>query len=126
MPTSAGKTRSVDLILRGAFYSNRTSLAMVVAPFRALCEEIRQSLPEPLHKKGEPSSSVISASLDVVSRAQPSRTGRGKKTGRVGGRKLRITYQWTAAYDPWLIFNSQANAQATVTLRMTTSSFGTS
>src|ERR1700731_3664024 len=44
MPTSAGKTRSVDLILRGAFYSNRTSLAMVVAPFRALCEEIRQSL----------------------------------------------------------------------------------
>ncbi|HEY4780249.1 MAG TPA: DEAD/DEAH box helicase [Chthoniobacterales bacterium] len=44
MPTSAGKTRSVDLILRGAFYSNRTSLAMVVTPFRALCEEIRQSL----------------------------------------------------------------------------------
>ena len=44
MPTSAGKTRSVDLILRGVFYSNRTSLAMVVTPFRALCEEIRQSL----------------------------------------------------------------------------------
>lgn len=44
MPTSAGKTRALDLIIRGAFYSNRTSLAIVVAPFRALCEEIRQSL----------------------------------------------------------------------------------
>jgi POLQ-like helicase len=44
MPTSAGKTRALDLIVRGAFYSGRTSLAIVVAPFRALCEEIRQSL----------------------------------------------------------------------------------
>jgi hypothetical protein len=44
MPTSAGKTRSVDLIIRGAVYSGRTALAIVVAPFRALCEEIRQSL----------------------------------------------------------------------------------
>jgi superfamily II DNA/RNA helicase len=43
MPTSAGKTRALDLIIRGAFYSSRTSLAIVVAPFRALCEEIRQS-----------------------------------------------------------------------------------
>lgn len=44
MPTSAGKTRAVDLIIRSAFYSGRTSLAIIVAPFRALCEEIRQSL----------------------------------------------------------------------------------
>ena len=44
LPTSAGKTRALDLIIRGAFYSGRTSLASVVAPFRALCEEIRQSL----------------------------------------------------------------------------------
>jgi POLQ-like helicase len=44
MPTSAGKTRAVDLIIRGAFYSGRTSLAIIVAPFRALCEEIRQAL----------------------------------------------------------------------------------
>ena len=44
MPTSAGKTRALDLIIRGSFYSARTSLAIVIAPFRALCEEIRQSL----------------------------------------------------------------------------------
>jgi hypothetical protein len=44
LPASAGKTRSVDLIIRGAVDSGRTSLAIVVAPFRALSEEIRQSL----------------------------------------------------------------------------------
>ncbi|ADG66902.1 DEAD/DEAH box helicase domain protein [Planctopirus limnophila DSM 3776] len=44
MPTSAGKTRSLDLVIRGAFYAERTSLAIVIAPFRALCEEIRQAL----------------------------------------------------------------------------------
>lgn len=40
MPTSAGKTRSVEIVLRSAFLSNRTSLAVVVAPFRALSHEI--------------------------------------------------------------------------------------
>ena len=44
MPTSAGKTRAVELMIRSAFYTGRTSLAVIVAPFRALCEEIRQSL----------------------------------------------------------------------------------
>jgi hypothetical protein len=40
MPTSAGKTRSVEMLLRSAFLSGRTRLAIVVAPFRALCHEI--------------------------------------------------------------------------------------
>lgn len=44
MPTSAGKTRSVEIVLRSSFLSGRTKLAVVVAPFRALCHEIGTSL----------------------------------------------------------------------------------
>lgn len=44
MPTSAGKTRSVEIILRSGFLSGRATLAVVVAPFRALCHEIGTSL----------------------------------------------------------------------------------
>jgi hypothetical protein len=44
MPTSAGKTRSVEIILRSGFLSGRTKLSVVVAPFRALCHEIGTSL----------------------------------------------------------------------------------
>jgi POLQ-like helicase len=40
MPTSAGKTRAVELVLRSAFFSGRASFAVVIAPFRALCTEI--------------------------------------------------------------------------------------
>lgn len=43
MPTSAGKTRATEIIIRSAFLSGRTSLAVIVAPFRALCHEIRNS-----------------------------------------------------------------------------------
>lgn len=42
MPTSAGKTKSAELIIRSAFLSGRAKLAIVVAPFRALCREITQ------------------------------------------------------------------------------------
>ncbi len=48
MPTSAGKTRSVEIILRSAFMAKRTTLAIVVAPFRALCHEIALSLRQDL------------------------------------------------------------------------------
>ncbi len=44
MPTSAGKTRSVEIILRSAFLADRTRVAILVAPFRALCHEIATSL----------------------------------------------------------------------------------
>lgn len=44
MPTSAGKTRSVEIVLRSGFLSGRAKLAVVVAPFRALCHEIGSSL----------------------------------------------------------------------------------
>ncbi|MGA2260951.1 MAG: DEAD/DEAH box helicase [Acidobacteriota bacterium] len=44
MPTSAGKTKATELIIRSALLSGRTSLAVVVAPFRALCHEISGDL----------------------------------------------------------------------------------
>lgn len=43
MPTSAGKTKSTELIIRSAFLAERTSFAVVIAPFRALCNEIKNS-----------------------------------------------------------------------------------
>ena len=46
MPTSSGKTASVNLILRSAFYSNRIDNALIVAPFRALCREIYRDINE--------------------------------------------------------------------------------
>lgn len=41
MPTSAGKTKSTEIIIRAAFLANRTDLAVIVAPFRSLCHEIK-------------------------------------------------------------------------------------
>ncbi len=52
MPTSAGKTRGAEIVIRSAFLSGRASLAVVVAPFRALCHEIRDSLSNSLRSEG--------------------------------------------------------------------------
>lgn len=41
MPTSAGKTRATELIIRSAFLSKRATLAVIVAPYRSLCHDIR-------------------------------------------------------------------------------------
>lgn len=46
MPTSAGKTKSLSLIIASSFLSKRTKLAIVVAPYRALCREISAALQE--------------------------------------------------------------------------------
>lgn len=51
MPTSAGKTRSAELIIRSSFLANRSKLAIIVAPFRALCQEIFNDLTA--HFQGE-------------------------------------------------------------------------
>lgn len=51
MPTSAGKTKATELILRSAFLAERASLAIIVAPFRALCHEIKNSLAEAFHNE---------------------------------------------------------------------------
>lgn len=44
MPTGTGKTKSISLMIYSAFISGRANLAVVVAPFRALCSEIRYDL----------------------------------------------------------------------------------
>jgi POLQ-like helicase len=44
MPTSAGKTKSLEMILRAVFLGRRGSLAIIVAPFRALSHEIATSM----------------------------------------------------------------------------------
>jgi superfamily II DNA/RNA helicase len=44
MPTSAGKTRATELIIRSSFLSERAELAVIVAPFRSLCHDIRGDL----------------------------------------------------------------------------------
>lgn len=51
MPTSAGKTRATELILRSAYLAERVSLAIIIAPFRALCHEIKNSLVEAFHNE---------------------------------------------------------------------------
>lgn len=51
MPTSAGKTKATELVLRSAFLGERTSLAIIVAPFRALCHEIKNSLVAAFHNE---------------------------------------------------------------------------
>lgn len=44
LPTSSGKTKSAELIIRSSFLSERASLAVIIAPFRSLCREISSSL----------------------------------------------------------------------------------
>jgi POLQ-like helicase len=46
MPTSAGKTKSAELIIRSALLAKRTKVAVIIAPFRSLCREISDSLSE--------------------------------------------------------------------------------
>lgn len=49
MPTSAGKTKSTELIIRSSFLSGRANLAVVIAPFRALCREISDTFKNVFH-----------------------------------------------------------------------------
>lgn len=44
MPTSAGKTRATEIIIRSAFLSGRAHLAVIVAPYRSLCHDVRGDL----------------------------------------------------------------------------------
>lgn len=44
MPTSAGKTRAVEIVLRSGLSNNRAKLSVIIAPFRALSHEIAASL----------------------------------------------------------------------------------
>lgn len=42
LPTSSGKTKSTELIIRSAFLSGRANIAVIIAPFKALCHEIKR------------------------------------------------------------------------------------
>lgn len=44
LPTGVGKTKSIELIIRSSFTSNRTTTAIIVAPLCALCNEIASDL----------------------------------------------------------------------------------
>jgi hypothetical protein len=44
MPTSAGKTKAAEIIIRSAIMSARASLIVIIAPFRALCHEISRTM----------------------------------------------------------------------------------
>ena len=44
LPTGVGKTKSIELIIRSSFLSNRTATAIIVAPLRALCNEIASDM----------------------------------------------------------------------------------
>lgn len=44
MPTSSGKTKSTEIIIRSSFMSDKSNMAVIVAPFRALCSEIKNDL----------------------------------------------------------------------------------
>lgn len=41
LPTSAGKTKAIDIIIRSSFLGERAALVVVVTPFRALCSEVK-------------------------------------------------------------------------------------
>lgn len=68
MPTSAGKTKSTEITIRSAFLSNRADLAVIVAPFRALCHEIKNSMTVAFmdeNVKVDEPSDVIQADFDI-------------------------------------------------------------
>lgn len=44
LPTGVGKTKSIELMIRSLFLSERGKIALVVAPLRALCNEITDDM----------------------------------------------------------------------------------
>lgn len=53
LPTGVGKTKSIELIIRSAFLSKRATTAIVVAPLRALCNEITYDLNISFHNEAQ-------------------------------------------------------------------------
>ena len=44
LPTGVGKTKSIELVIRSSFASGRATTAIIVAPLRALCNEIANDM----------------------------------------------------------------------------------
>lgn len=53
LPTGVGKTKSIELIIRSSFISGRASTAIIVAPLRALCNEITLDMQSALGDEAE-------------------------------------------------------------------------
>lgn len=73
MPTSAGKTKATELIIRSAFLANRARLCVIVAPFRALCHEIHHSLARQMRPDGidvEMVSDVLQMDVELTDRSR--------------------------------------------------------
>ncbi len=73
MPTSAGKTKATEIIIRSALLAGRASVVVVVAPFRSLCHEIRNDLLESFrneHVKVEEFTDVFQVDFEIVEQAE--------------------------------------------------------
>jgi superfamily II DNA or RNA helicase len=44
LPTGVGKTKSIELIIRSAYLSDRARVSIIIAPLRALCNEIASDM----------------------------------------------------------------------------------
>ncbi len=69
MPTSAGKTKAIELIIRSGFLAERTTLAIIIAPFRALCHEIKSNLVSAFHNEStkiDELSDVLQTDFDIA------------------------------------------------------------
>lgn len=64
MPTSAGKTKSTEIIIRSSFLAERTNIAVIVAPFKALCNEIRNDFIKAFYQESNISIDAISDALE--------------------------------------------------------------
>ena len=62
MPTSAGKTKSTEIIIRSSFLAERTYIAVIVAPFKALCHEIKNDFIKAFSKE-------VNISIDAINDA---------------------------------------------------------
>ena len=51
LPTGVGKTKSIELIVRAMFLSERGNTALIVAPLRALCNEISDDMGKAFSKE---------------------------------------------------------------------------
>lgn len=51
LPTGVGKTKSIELLLRSVFMNAGTCVAVIIAPLRALCNEITSDLSVALNSK---------------------------------------------------------------------------
>lgn len=65
MPTSVGKTKAAELIIRSSILSKRSKFAVIIAPFRALCQEIYDSMSRHFSQDNDIHLNLVSDVLQV-------------------------------------------------------------